>query len=170
MSTNGEPGPKAGDIDTEVYKAAWEQTIDDVEALEDELTEEGWETLSIIAGQTAPMGPNDGDTDRFGIVYVIPGDEAEPFQQAVADGTFPKYDVFRREVNAREFVVTELLDPETETAVLLAGNFWTYEAEGLINTAESRDEMYTHVQTLDGTQLGSFQHDEPAKFFPKLDE
>ena len=26
--------------------------------------------------------------------------------------------------------------------------------------------MYTHVQTLDGTHLGSFRHDDVEKFFP----
>lgn len=170
MSTNGDPGPDPGRLNTEVYNAAWEQTIEDVEAIEDELADEGWETLSIITGQTLPMAPRHGDTDRFGIVYVVPGDKAEPFEATVADKTFPQYDVFRQEVNGRLFVVTELLDPETKTAVLLAGSFWTHDAEHLIDTVEEKDEMYTYVQKLDETQLGSFQHDEPAKFFSKLDD
>lgn len=170
MSMNGDLGPDRGELDTDVYNAAWEQTIDDMEALEEELAEEGWETLSIITGYTKPMAPRHGDTDRFGLVYVIPGDKAELFEAAIADGTFPRYDVFRQEVNARLFVVTELLDPETKTAVLLAGNFWVHDAQSLIDTAGTEDEMYTHVQKLDETQLGSFRHDKPEKFFPELDE
>ncbi|MFC7081917.1 DUF7529 family protein [Halorussus caseinilyticus] len=40
-------------------------------------------------------------------------------------------------------------------------------APGLVKTALEEDEMYTHVQKLDKTHLGSFRHDDVEKFFPE---
>jgi hypothetical protein len=156
-------------LETGPLNAAWNETLEDMWAMADELDAEGWDTLSVAADHTGPEGPEHGETDRFGLVYVIPGNEAESFE-ATATGSFPRYDVFRQEVNGRVFVVTELLDPETETAILVAGNFWRHETDPLVAAVREAGEMYTHVQKLDGTQLGSFRHDEPAKFFPELDE
>ena len=93
--------------------------------------------------------------------------EAEPFSEAVETGKFPEYRVFRNEMQGRIFMLTQLLDPETETAILIAGNFETRHAPGLVKTALKEDMMYTHVQKLDQTHLGSFRHDDVEKFFPE---
>jgi len=67
------------------------------------------------------------------------------------------------------FVVTVFLDPDSETAILIAGTYERHLSAELAQAASEADEMYTHVQTLDGTQLGSFRHDDPEKFFPGAD-
>lgn len=150
----------------EVHKGAWQKTLDDMRAMESELEAEGWDVVAIGAGHTAPTNPDAGASDRYGLVYVIPDNKADPFEQAVETGKFPKYRVFRNEMEGRIFMLTQLLDPDSETAVLLAGNFETRHAPGLVKTALKEDEMYTHVQTLDETHLGSFRHDDVEKFFP----
>ncbi|MFC4552150.1 MULTISPECIES: DUF7529 family protein [Halorussus] len=150
----------------DVEKGAWQRTLEDMKAMAEELEEEGWDVLTIAAGHTAPTNPDAGETDRWGLVHVVPGNKAEPFAEMVDTGKFPQYQVFRNEMNSRAFVVTQLLDPDTEQAILIAGNFELRHAPGLVTTALEEDEMYTHVQKLDGTHLGSFRHDDAEKFFP----
>ncbi len=54
-------------------------------------------------------------------------------------------------------------------AILLAGTVDTTAADPLVEAAAERGELRTHVQLLDGTHLGSFEHDDPSLFFPSLD-
>ncbi|WP_435177493.1 DUF7529 family protein [Halorussus sp. AFM4] len=154
----------AGSAD--VHKGAWQRTLDDMQAMEADMEEEGWDVVAIGAGHTAPTNPDAGETDRWGFVHVVPDNKAEPFEAAVETGAFPQYRVFRNEMQGRVFVLTQLLDPDSETAILIAGNFEMRHAPGLVKTALKEDQMYTHVQTLDGTHLGSFRHDDVEKFFP----
>lgn len=150
----------------DVHKDAWQRTLEDMEAMAEELEEDGWDVLTIAAGHTAPTNPDAGETDRFGFVHVVPGNKAEPFADVVDTGDFPKYQVFRNEMEGRAFMVTQLLDPESRQSILIAGSFELRHAPGLVTTALEEDEMYTHVQKLDGTHLGSFRHDDVEKFFP----
>ncbi|WP_158058531.1 DUF7529 family protein [Halorussus halophilus] len=150
----------------DVHKNAWQQTLDDMKALGEELESEGWDVQTIGAGHVAPTNPDAGGSDRFGLVYVIPDNMADEFEQAVETGSFPQYQVFRNEMQGRVFQVTKLLDPETEQAILLAGSYELRHAPGMVKTALERDEMYTHVQTLDQTHLGSFRHEDVETFFP----
>jgi 1,2-phenylacetyl-CoA epoxidase PaaB subunit len=150
----------------DVHKSAWQRTLDDMEAMAEDLEADGWEVLTIAAGHTAPTNPDAGATDRFGFVHVVPGNKAEPFEAAVETGKFPKYQVFRNEVDGRVFMLTQLIDPDTETTILIAGNFPVRNAAGLVKTALKEGEIYTHVLKLDKTHLGSFRHDDVEKFFP----
>lgn len=151
----------------DVTKEAWQGTLDDMRALTEEYEQRGWHVVDIAAGNTAPKAPEVGEDERFGLVHVIPGNKADPFREAVARGEFPKYDVLRGEVQGSVFLLTALLDPASETAILIAGQFEVHQAQELISAAKEDGVMYTHVQKLDKTQLGSFRHDEPEKFFPE---
>jgi hypothetical protein len=156
-------------VGVDAFKDAWAATLEDMEALAEEYESEGWDTLTIAAGDTAPEPPDAGDDDRFGLVHTIPDDDAEAFTEAVEPGEFPRYDVFRNESDGRVFLVTVLADPETSLAVLIAGSFERRHAPALVNTVMQEGEMYTHVQTLDSTQVGTFRHDDPEKFFPEAE-
>lgn len=147
-------------------KDAWKQTLDDMQAIAEELEADGWETTTIASGHTAPEPPDAGTTDRFGLVHVIPGNLEQEFADAFENGTFPQYKVYRNQVEGREFTVTQLMDPETKTAILIAGTFELRHASGLVKAAEREGEMYTHVQKLDKTHLGSFRHEDIELFFP----
>lgn len=153
----------------DAHKGAWEQTIADMHALAEEREENGWEAVTVIAGDTGTEGPDEGVEGRYGLVFVAPGNRAEPFTEAFERGTFPKYNVYRNELEGRVFLVVELLDPETETVILVAGNFLQMNAFGTVRAAKEEGKMYTHVQKLDTTHLGSFEHDGYEKFFPDAD-
>lgn len=154
---------------SDALKDAWSATLADMEALAAEYEQEGWHVVAIPAGHTAPEPPDSGVEGRFGLVYLVADNHAEDFEEAFSVGEFPRYDVYRNAAGGEVFVVTVLLDPESESAILLAGGFTRYHAQSLVGTAIETGEMYTHVQTLDRTQLGSFRHDDPEKFFPERD-
>ncbi|MFB6243063.1 MAG: hypothetical protein ABEH80_03105 [Halobaculum sp.] len=100
------------------HRDAWQRTLNDAETLAEQREEDGWETLVIPAGDTAPEPPEAGDSDRYGLVHVIPSNFADDFE-ALSDEQFSAYDVYRAESDGRVFVVTELLearsDDETES-------------------------------------------------------
>ena len=153
----------------EPNRAAWQRTVEDMEALATDREAAGWDVVAVAAAHTEPVSEDGGETDRYGLVHVVPDNEADAIAEACERGDFPRYDVYRGATETRTFLVTELVDPDAETALLLAGNFRRYGSRGLIRTSHRTGRTYTHVQLLDGTHLGTFEHDDPGKFFPDTD-
>jgi hypothetical protein len=150
-------------------KEAWAATLSDMEATAEELRANGWTVTAVAAGDTAPEHPDAG-ADRFGLVYVIPDNYADEFRTAFEAGQFPTYEVYRARADGNVYLLTQLLDPETSNAILLAGMYELRHALGCVKASNAAGETYTHVQLLDGTHLGSFRHDEPEKFFPPVSQ
>lgn len=148
---------------------AWTRTLDEMAAMAAEREDDGWRTVIIPAGHTAPEPPDAGADGRYGLVYVVPGNKAEAFREAAEAGTFPRYEVYRGTTESRVFLVTELLDPDTETAVYVAGTYRRQDATPLLRAARRQETMYTHLQTLDETQLGTFEHESHEEFFDDRD-
>lgn len=153
----------------EPNKEAWKRTLNDMVAMAEEREANNWETVVIPSGHTAPESLEAGEPGRWGLVHVIPGNKADAFREAHKRGEFSLYNVYRAETETRIFLVTELLDPPTETAIYIAGNFRAQDATNLTAIAAHEGKMYTHVQKLDTTHLGSFEHKEYEKFFPQAD-
>ncbi|PSP85711.1 hypothetical protein BRC83_02425 [Halobacteriales archaeon QS_1_68_17] len=147
-------------------KTGWQLTLADMESMARERAEQGWETLTVAAGDTAPEPPAAGERDRFGFVYVVGDDDGAAFAAWDDDGAFTEYDVYRASAGGDVFLVTELRDPAAERSVFIAGQYTAADARDLLAAARERDAVYTHVQTLDGTVLASFEHDEYPRFFP----
>ena len=148
-------------------KDAWRRTLQEMESIAAELDEEGWETVAIPVGHAAPEPPEAGEEGRFGFVHVIPGNYESAFREAFDAGGFERYDVFRQEIGGKVFFLLQLLDAPSGTAILLAAQYDTQHSEPLESAAEEEGVVYSHVQKLDATHLGSFRHDEPGKFFPE---
>ena len=156
---------------SEQAKNAWEATIQDMKGMAAELEEGGWSTTAIAAVDTAPNSPEVGNPDRFGFVYVIPDNFADQFVDVFdrgheEGGEFQEYEVYRSEVGEHVFQVTVLYDEPTANAILLAGSYELINAQDLMRAALDQGAMFTHVQTLDQTALGSFQHEGWEHFFP----
>lgn len=156
--------------DADVKTDAWEQTIADMKAMAAELEEDGWDATYVGAGHTAPESPRAEPEGRFGLTYVIPNNYAEEFSEAFRADGYEEYEVFRNEVAGTVFQVTVLYDEPTRQAILLAGNYELRHANPLTLAAMKADEMYTHVQLLDETHLGSFRHERWELFFPDADQ
>lgn len=146
---------------------AWEQTLEDMAAMARDREERGFETLQIPAGDTTPKSPAAGDTDRFGLSYVVPSDVAGQFQSYAETGSFTETAVYQVAEAGHVYIVTECVDVESGVVVFVAGTYQMRHAPALVRTATERGRMYTHLRTLDGTHLGTIEHEDVSAFFPE---
>lgn len=152
-------------------KSAWRDTIEDMEAIGEEWRAEGFDVTEIVAVDAGPIGRDSNDDEgEYGMEFVIGDDDAEAFEEAFAAGDYPQYDVYRGEVQADAFIVEELVDPDAERVILLAGAYQLRNATMCAFAAREEGEMYTFVRTLDGTRYGAFKHEGYEKFFPRADD
>lgn len=147
-------------------ESPWRRTLEQLHAMADELEADGWETVRVPAAHVTPEPPAAGSSDRYGLVYVAPGEVQNAFTDLVERGSFTDYEVFRQEVAGDVFVITKLTDPDERLAILLAGGYDRRDALELRQAATESGTMYSHVQLLDWTHLGSFEHENPELFFP----
>lgn len=160
-----------GDVPTgyvDVHKNAWNETIEDMWALEEELQAEGWETIETAAGHTGLNTPT-GDDERAEMVHIVPDSDGEAISEALQAGEFPKYDVYRQKVDNWVFEVIVLLDPGTEQAILIAAEFELRGTTPAIERTHETGELYTVIKFLDGELVGSLRHESPEKFFPEYE-
>ncbi|MFC7205042.1 hypothetical protein ACFQJC_16105 [Haloferax namakaokahaiae] len=157
--------------DADQRREAWGATLDDMTAMADELEADGWETVRIAAGDSGPFGPSSqkGDSEAFGLAYVIPGDKAQEVSDLFEQASFSEYEIYRAENNGLVYMVTALFAPEIQTAILVAGAWEMRHALECAMTAMDEGLMYTFLQKLDGTVVGVVEHDDPEKFFPNVE-
>jgi hypothetical protein len=144
----------------------WIQLLEEMDAMAEELSAEGWETLTIPAGEAGAVLADDMYTDRHGYAYVVPGNAAEQFEELFVPDGFPRTEVYRATTASHLFLLTVFLDPETGAAILLAGTLDRDSLDGCRECARATGVTYSHLFTVDGTHLGSFEHDDPEPFFP----
>jgi len=145
---------------------AWIQLLEEMEAMAEELSAEGWETLTIPAGDAAPVTGDGSHTDRHGYAYVVPGDAADRFAELFVPDGFPRTELYQATAGEKLLLLTVFFDPPTEAAILLAGVLDRSDLGECRRIAEEAGVMYSHVLKVDGTHLGSFEHDDPGPFFP----
>lgn len=160
---------------SEITKNAWKATIQDMEGMAAELQEQGWQTTDLVADSTAPNPPSVGDSDRYGFIYVVADNLAAEFEPVFEEGHeqgggFEQYEVYRSETSGRVFQVTVFYDEPTANAILLAGTYEIFQAQELMQAAFERNELFTYLQTLDGTVVGSFRHEGWEHFFPDAEQ
>lgn len=174
--------PDAPDVDEEDFsyadriaanadaiKAAWKATLEDMEAMADQRRDEGWEVGAFMALDTAPTNPDAGKRDNFGLEFVLANNDGEEFEELFEGKTFPQYEVYRGSDTGRAYVVVEYIDPETRTAIFIAGEYELRHAPGMVKAARREGEMYTFVQLIDRSVVGAFEHDGVEKFVPEID-
>jgi len=140
-------------VSSEVQANAWQQTLDDMWALEADLQDDGWETLVTAAGHTASVTPSHGN-GYWGLVHIVPDSDAETIGEAVEAGEFAAYDVYRTDVDGRIFSVTVLMDPESETAVPVSNQFELRKAHALIRHTHE----VGYVNPSSGTSMALWSH------------
>lgn len=153
---------------TEVHTNAWEQTIEELRALEDDYEAEGWDVIATIAGHTGPVAPVH-DKGYWGLSYIVPDSDAERIREVVETHEFPTYDVLRNHVQGRVFAIVSYLDADSETAILVGSNFELRRATELVLHARDVGHLNTLVRHLDGRIVAEFHHEEPEKFFPRYE-
>lgn len=174
MTRKGATETNLGEIERMVRssdeaRSGWEQTLEDMQAMAADRREAGYEVLTLQAGNTAPIGPDQGETETWGLFYVIPGDEANHFKDLHARADFEETGVYQASIGRYTFIVTECLDHEAEVVLLIAGSYRRRAAPDLVRAALDQNKMFSHVKKLDGTILGTIEHDDPEAFFPDPD-
>jgi hypothetical protein len=147
-------------------KEALQQTIADMNAMAADREEAGYETFTVAAGDTTPKAPDTGESDEWGLSYVVPGDVEDEFGALYDRADFDETGVYQADSEGVRFIVTECLDHDEGIAVFIAGTFRLMFAAPLVRAALDRGRMYTHVKKVDGTHLGTIDHDDPDAFFP----
>lgn len=152
------------------HKSAWQAVLHDLDVIVEEHEENGWDAVRIASQDVAAEARDTNDNEgRYGLSFVIADNHAERFQEVFEAGQFPQYEVYRGETNGRVFLIVEYLDPGSQTAIVVAGNLWRRDANMMLEDAMEEEKMYTHYHLLDGTHLGSFEHESVDKFFPEAE-
>lgn len=155
---------------SDLMKNAWEDTLEDMEALAEEHRAEGFDVAVMPAVDAGPIGRDTNNPDgEFGVEFVIADNYVEEFRDAFEAGDYPTYDVYRAEVENELFLVVELVDQDAEHVILLAGAFPLRDTPMAAFAARDEGETYTFVRTMDGERHGAFKHDGYRKFFPRAD-
>ncbi|MBP1986060.1 DUF7529 family protein [Halolamina salifodinae] len=173
-----EPDPEAGVPDEveriaespDSIREAWNETIADTRAMAADREEAGYETMVLVSQDTSPVAPDAGDGDEWGLTHLVDGDTAEEFTEARERLDFDETAVYQAAAADSVFLVTECLDHDAEFVLLIAGAFRRREAVDLVRAALDREKMYSHVRLLDGTIVGSIEHDDASAFFPNPGE
>lgn len=147
-------------------RGAWQQTLADLDAMVADREDAGYEVAKVVAGDTTPKDPASGDTDEWGLSYVIPANHVEAFESVYDRATFDETGVYQAHSGPFQFIVTECIDHDAELVLFVAGSYELRFAADLVRTAVDRDRMYTHLKKLDGTHLATIEHEDPDSFFP----
>lgn len=148
--------------------SAWGETVAEANEMAEELQADGWEVVVVRAGHVAPLPPDEGETDRSGLVYLAPDGVAESLPAVAERGEFGRSTAFRRRLGTDLFLVTRVSDPERRLAVLLVGgiDLGRPAVADLAAAADEHGRLRSHVELLDGTHLATFGHDHPEDFLP----
>lgn len=176
MNPNPNPDPDPDKMPTGVRpqappeKQAWKATNEDMEAIAEERREEGWDVISMPSLHVNPMNREDEGDELSGLSFIIPNNHADDFEEAYENGDFPEYLVYRREVKKSAFLVLELIDPDSDTIILVAGRYDIQQARNAIPAIVEQGEIAVVMQTIDGTQFASLRFDDYGAFISTPEE
>lgn len=161
MTENESTDPRMDRLQSQsdVHIEAYKQLLSEQDQLAADREDDGWDVLTLSASHTNMLSTDD-DRDWWGFSHIVGGSDAEAFEEFYDPNEFTEYLAYRRQVEGYMYLVTELLDPTDERTVLIASRYDRRLAKGVINSAKSEGVLYTHVQTIDGTIVGSFEHEE----------
>ncbi len=152
---------------SDVAREGWKRTLEDVEAMMDDRQDAGYETLFVPGANTAASAPDTGETDEWGLSYIVGSDKAAEFLEFYEGTEFDETAVYQAAQTGYAFVVTELIDHDTDRVLFVAGSYQLRFAGPLVETATGRDTMQTHLRKIDGTTLAVIEHDDVDAFFPE---
>lgn len=169
METDGDEELEEGPTPMgQQHKLAWEHTLEDMEAIAEQRRNEGFDAGAIPAAHTAVVTRNDGeDEDRFGVSFLLPDNHVDTFTALYGEHQVTKYNVYRNVVENHVYVVVELLAPEAQAAVLVAGQYELRRSRALESDARDEGYLNTYYRRIDDTTLGVVRHDEFEKFLPE---
>ncbi|SDJ25906.1 hypothetical protein SAMN05216226_101364 [Halovenus aranensis] len=143
----------------DAHSEAWDRTIADMRALATGREEDGWETYTVIAAHTDAVGAKRGDYRHCGLSHVIPDNHTDVFEDVYDESEFTEFLVYGQPVETFMFLVTELIDPDRERSIFVAGSYDPVRGANLPEYGEAHGVLSSYFRTIDGTILGSFDHE-----------
>jgi hypothetical protein len=104
----------------DVVRNGWKRTIEEVRAMADAREEEGYETLTVFAADTATVAPGDVDEDRWGLSYLVDSDDAETVTEFDERTDFDETAVYQNQSGGNVFIATECIDLDNEAILVIA--------------------------------------------------
>lgn len=142
--------------------APWERLLDVVADAADEYRDAG---RAVVAVEPTDVSVTPRGEGPFGLVLVVADAAHAELVELVAAHEFRTADVFRRAADDVVLLAVALESVDDEAAVVLPAYYERTPAE----EGQLRDHdgsLFTHVRGLGGTDVVTFEHDEPAAFFP----
>ncbi|WP_267641803.1 DUF7529 family protein [Haloarchaeobius amylolyticus] len=170
--------PDEGSTDVaDVVAAQRDDLLADATAIADEYREAGWTAHALEPTEVRPLTGDDTAEQHVGLEVVVPADQFEPVDAAVTaeNAGFDASEVYSRRVESVALVIVAVADPATETAVVVPLHYDVAAAEPMLDTAQERGELLTHVRPADapendpdGGRVVTFAHDDPSLFVPGM--
>jgi len=157
----------------------WEAVIEDMHATAEDYREAGWRVVAVHPGDVTVLtgdprtaaeqtGDYDPDARRLGFDVVVPGDEFEAFQAAMADQAIEECSVLAAPGPGIVYLVLVLEAADGETAGLVPLYYEESDRGDLRDVARDHG-LYTHVRPLQDEEVVTVEHDDAEPFFPDLD-
>lgn len=143
----------------DAHSEAWNRTIEDMQALAAGREEDGWETYTAIAAHTDAVSSDQSDYRHCGLSHVIPNNHTDVFEDVYDDSEFTEFLVYGQPVETFMFLVTEFIDPDRERSIFVAGSYDPVRGANLPEYGEAHGVLSSYFRTIDGTILGSFDHE-----------
>jgi len=142
-----------------VHAEAWQQTLDEMDALAADRRADGWEVLTVMAAHTDTVSRDMREHDRFGLSHIVPDSDADAFAELYDEDAFDEYLAYGTEVEQYMYLVTELVDAERERSIMIASQYDTTFAPGMVENAREEGVLHTYVKRIDGTILATVDHE-----------
>lgn len=160
MSENESKDPRMDLLQSQsdAHIEAYKQLLTELDQLAAGRDDDGWEVLTLASNHTNMLSADD-DREWWGFSHVVGGSDADAFEDFYDADEFTEYLAYGQLIEGYMYLVTELLDPDAERTVLIASRYDRRLAKNVIASARSEGVLYTHVQRIDGTVVGSFEHE-----------
>lgn len=151
-------------------REGWKRTLEEARAIADAREEEGYETLTVFAADTAPVAPEAGERDYWGLSYLVGSSDAEEAAAFHERTAFDETAVYQNQgQGGNVFIATECIDLEAGAILLIVGAYRMRLAPDLVRTATEAGRMFSHIRRGDGTVVASIEHEDAESFFPDPD-
>lgn len=140
----------------------WEDVLADMDAAAAEYREAGWETLELHPGDVTVLTGT--ESDRRGFDVVVPGEDAERLEAALADHDVASTEVYRG-VGGDVVFVLAVLELGTDLAVFLPLYYDTGVTADLRELAH-RDQLPIHLRPLDQSVVVTVTVDDQSLLLP----
>ncbi|ELZ27753.1 hypothetical protein C475_07525 [Halosimplex carlsbadense 2-9-1] len=159
--------------------ADWRAVVEDMHATASDYREAGWTAVTVHPGDVTVLtgeprtaaeqtGESEPEPRRLGFDVVVPGDEFEAFQAAMADRSIEECTVFAATGSGVVYLVVALEAADRETVGIVPLYYDESDREALVDAAREYG-LYTHVRPLQDDTVVTVEHEAFDPFFPEVD-